>query len=259
LKKSVDEKQLICFKNLLFLKNFQSKKQINWFLIFKKNIINKYYRFNDFEVSVGNFKLGSNTIIYNMNAAHDCPSQKLGLCKIKNHCYARRDEKQYEVALKRRRRQEIYWDKKSPDDICQDFKSLLTSIRFRDWKTNKLLKLEKKIKYFRFNESGDFKTIKDIEKLNLISKFLMDEFGIITYGYSSRKDLFEKIKSKKEELHFICHGSGHDNCPDGKTIVMKNPKNIEIINGIKFFRCPMFCYKCDLCKIRGKNIVFKIH
>ena len=246
-------------QNLLLVFNLVAKKKYDLaFKLINEKTSTKYLRCRDLELSLGNFKLGINTLILNMNSAHECPSLNLGLCKIGKQCYAYRDENQYENALNFRRRQEQYWDGKNIDEIIKDFKDLLTLQKtFNAF--GKLIPYAQSIKYLRFSEAGDFKTFDDIFKLNELSKYLKKEFNIITYGYSARKDLFQVINNKNIELDFVCHGSGHDQCKDGETTIMKNPNSIEIINGKTFLKCPMKCVGCFLCKIKGKNIVFKNH
>ena len=53
------------------------------------------YRYNDLLLSNGNSKIGNDTMILNMGSAMNCPSKKLGLCKLGSKCYALKAEKLY--------------------------------------------------------------------------------------------------------------------------------------------------------------------
>jgi hypothetical protein len=45
--------------------------------------------------SYGNSKLPTETLIVNITSAHNCPSDKLGLCNCSNVCYAKKCERIY--------------------------------------------------------------------------------------------------------------------------------------------------------------------
>ena len=99
-------------------------------------------KINNFEYTIGNKKIGKDTLIFNMGSATNCPSKKLGLCKHCDKCYALKAEKMYPQVLPFRQKQEKYWLNTSIDLIIDDFVLALTK--------------HKNIKYVRFNESGDF-------------------------------------------------------------------------------------------------------
>ena len=173
----------------------------------------------------GNKKVGKDTLIFNMCSATDCPSEKLGLCSICTKCYAKKAERQYPAVLPFRRRQEKAWESVSVKEFVEAF-----------------LSVAKGIKYFRFSESGDFKSQKDVTKMVSIAKSLA-KHGIITYGYSARKDLnFRALKKVA-----VLNGSGfmgNNQFKPVKEFSGNNPK----CNGSD-------CSICKLCKISlGKQI-----
>lgn len=199
----------------------------------------------------GNHKLGKDTIITNMSSATNCPSKKLGLCPIYNYsysienkniiitrCYALKAEQQYkEHVLKARREQEEYWNTRSVDDILNDMRKKIESRK-------------SETKYFRYNESGDFKNQEDIEKLSEIAKKLNEEFSITTYGYSARSDLDFK------NVNFLVKGSGHDNGNNGTTIVVNKKEDVPK----DYITCIGSCIDCDVCKKLNKlNVAFIKH
>ena len=191
----------------------------------------------------GNRKIGQDTMIFNMGTAQDCPSKQLGLCKLSEKgiiCYAENAEIQYKQAvINYRERQKHDWQSKSSFEILSEFISKIKSRR-----TETL--------YIRFNESGDFYSQNDIEKLNYIADGLRDlEPPIITYGYTARSDLdFRAIR-------FLCKGSGFDSEGlSGTTIVIL--KDELVPEG--YIECPGSCKKCNLCKCNLKlNIAFRKH
>lgn len=188
----------------------------------------------------GNLKIGDDTLIFNMTSSFDCPSRKLGLCKILNNgitCYAEKPEKMYKYTLSYRQRQEKFWDTTSAEKIA-------------DYFTEQIKHRKKPTRYFRFNESGDFKSQQDVIKLSKIANEL-NKINVITYGYTSRRDL------NFESINFIIKGSGFS-APglNGSTTVVK--KN-ELIPD-EYISCIGDCKICNLCKFKNNiNIAFKKH
>lgn len=191
-------------------------------------------------IKFGNHKLGKDTLIFNMETATHCPSRKLGICPVVNaglKCYAHKAEITYKnVVPQYRKRQRIYWRTTSKDKILDYFSKYIDRRKIET-------------KYFRYNESGDFRDQKDIAKLDYISDKLKERHGIVTYGYTARKDLIFK------DIGFLVKGSGW-NAKNGKTMIInknqKAPKN--------FFVCPANCKICDTCKQDNKiNIAFHKH
>ena len=99
------------------------------------------------KLKFGNHKLGSDTAIFNMGTAKECPARKLGLCDVINRgirCYAEKAELQYPRTVPiARKKQEEYWKSTPKEIILLDIGSRILSKKGR-------------IKYLRFNESGDF-------------------------------------------------------------------------------------------------------
>ena len=198
----------------------------------------------------GNLKLGTDTLIFNMGTAGDCPSLKNGLCKLGKKCYALKAEKLYgDCVVNYRKRQENYWKNTPAAQICSEAEIVISRMR-------------KKPAYFRFNESGDFYDQYDVEKLDIIAGYLKKKFGIETYGYTARKDLdFSAVQN------FMVKGSSNDAGNNGKTIARhgqkianQSNKPVYIEAGTVYAVCPGDCRDCKLCKVNNQvNIVFPLH
>lgn len=182
----------------------------------------------------GNAKVGNNTLIFNMNAAMDCPAEKLGLCDIASKCYAKKAERLYPAVLPFRRRQAQAWED------C-------TAIEFADTVKRIVKRKRIEIKFFRFSESGDFSTQADIDKMASVAK-LLKESGIATYGYSARRDLDFTELEKVATVQGSGFMASNEFVPV-KEFTGNNPK----CNGSD-------CSKCPLCKTSmGKKIEVIIH
>ena len=172
--------------------------------------------------TIGNSKVGKDTIIFNLQPARFCPSMENGMCKIvkpidgryKIACYAYQDERQYKASLQLRLRQMRFWDTHTAQEIFDklaDFYALsqgdsmtypvLMAMR-KDKKDKKghpnIHGKEKsiKLKYIRFNQSGDLKDKEDAEKMDEVARLAKEELGLVTYTYTARKDILAQYKFK---------------------------------------------------------------
>ena len=115
-------------------------------------------------MSIGNHKIGRDTMIINITSARDCMARKLGLCQfsdcIINPCYADKAERQYPHVLPYRRRQERTWDRLTADEIADGLIEIATRRR------------NVAIEYLRFSEAGDSRSQADVKKMNTIARRL---------------------------------------------------------------------------------------
>lgn len=146
----------------------------------KLNSKSNTYQFFKQHVKLGNLKIDKNTMIFNMNAATDCPAYKHGYCTVGGICYARKAEKFRPAVLDYRRMQEAIWKSNSQWELAAMFAG------FVEEKAKRGIKIE----FFRYNESGDFHDLEDVEKLDTIAQRLRNQFGIMTFGYTACSDLF---------------------------------------------------------------------
>lgn len=178
-------------------------------------------------IRFGNKKLPATTAIFNLCAAHDCPSAERGLCQVLNaghRCYARRDEITYPAPLNYRRRQEKVWDRISAAEFADEF---MTLVNRRRGPTTAL----------RWNESGDFRSQADVRKASVIASLLWME-GIRTYCYTARRDLdFSDVGP------MVINGSGFRIKGEFRFIRSKadRPKGYGI--------CPGSCKSCKRCQL----------
>lgn len=176
--------------------------------------------------SQGNLKLGKDTLILNMTSATDCPSRKLGLCKIGNRCYAMKAERLYKSVLPFRRAQECQWQTWSVPELT----SAVTQKRG--------------VHFVRFSESGDFRSQNDVDKMSMFADILKYHH-IRVYGYTAREDLdFSQVSD-----NMVVNGSGF--------MIHNQFTATPIPTGTT---CPMNCRYCSLCKEpNGFSIEVKYH
>jgi hypothetical protein len=188
---------------------------------------------NNFEYSIGNKKIGKDTLIFNIGSAKACPSMLKGLCTICNAgktCYAFKAERLYKGCLPYRQRQAKYWLGNDSTTITLDI--------------IQAIKKHKNIKYIRVNESGDFYTQACVTKLLEIAGNIP---AIRFYTYTARKDLI--LKHSVDNL--TLNGSGF--MADNEFKAVKELQATDI-------KCAGDCRDCNLCKYKtGKIIVNKYH
>jgi len=240
-----------------------------------------------FEYSIGNAKIGNDTIIINMSSAKGCMSLTLGLCTLgaTGKCYALKPEYRYQDISNYRERQANQWHCMTPQGISDVIK--------------KIKKALPQIKYIRINEAGEFRNIPkgddnplraiakeklspskfasldevdDIAKLKAVAKLTPE---VIFYTYSHRIDLFTPgNKSGMGDNVVIC-GSGFmiDNAfkpvsySDFVTIMNKineqKSRKLEVpgygeLDNI--IDCLGNCAICNRCKVnKGWNIIIPMH
>lgn len=198
--------------------------------------------------SIGNKKIGRDTIIFNMGSASNCPSDELGYCDFGNKgnkkCYALKSERLWPQVLPYRNAQEEYWKNTEREQIAEDVLTALGQHR--------------KIKFVRFNESGDFWGIECIEKLGYIATKVNESFPKVKiYGYSNRKDLRNFFHLLPKNV--IVNGSGFMIHNEYKVDLNVNKKDKPTL-ARKQMVCLDDCSVCNLCKVRhGKTITQTLH
>lgn len=188
----------------------------------------------------GNKKIPSTTAIFNMGAATDCPSMKLGLCSAARagvKCYARKSECAARPGvLPYRRRQEKYWKEISAEEFAAQFITLNAT-------------KAKPFNALRLNEAGDFWGQACVDKAEKVARILK-KYGVVTYCYTSRSDLdYHRVRALR------ISGSGFKKA--GVVNVFM------IVDSIKdkpkgYGVCPMDCKSCTRCHKAGiKTVVLK--
>jgi hypothetical protein len=191
-------------------------------------------------LSSGNMKLPKSTAIFNLCAATDCPSKKLGLCQAidsktgKVICYALKAERLYPPVLPYRRKQEVYWKSVTAEDFVRDFLAINAKKR-------------NKYQALRINEAGDFVTQKDVAKVDKIAELLQ---GVVkVYTYTARKDLdYSKVK------YLVINGSGFKT-PGIAGFFNYIEKGQEIPTGFK--ECVGDCRICARCQHGANTVVLR--
>jgi hypothetical protein len=213
-----------------------------------------------FEYSVGNLKIGKDTLIFNMGSASNCPSGKAGQCDLfnSNSCYALKSEKRYPEVLPYRTRQEEYWLGSDALTIVEDIQKVLS--------TNSRRKVA--LKYVRVNEAGDLHSEKCLDKLKDIARALPE---IVFYTYTHRQDIIGEGVDLPDNLVLNTSNFEAKGCNSFSidlTVKVRSLKKewkiarekIRENKGENSLSCIGDCSKCTLCKVsHGKVIWVPLH
>lgn len=176
---------------------------------------------------IGNRKIGRDTIIMNITSAANCPSR--GICLIGDRCYALKAERLYKNVLPYRLREEEQWDRMTAGEYAE----FLTKIK------------TPKLRYIRWQESGDFRSQADVDKMSDISEAVRGLY--VCYTYTARNDLDYSSKSN----NLIITGSYFMVDNMFIAIPLKTYDHVS-----PALACPGDCRKCSLCKKTGNTTIY---
>jgi hypothetical protein len=222
--------------------------------------------------TLGNAKIGKDTLILNLGSASYCPSARLGLCDLapkrfggSGKCYALKAERMYPGSRAFRAVQKFQWKELPPEIIAdQIFKPILMASRLK----NKA----RHIKFIRLNEASDFHSKDQVLKVDKVLRYL-NEFCdlyhlpfVKLYTYSHRSDLFGdgvgKVLLNSLSPNFTINGSGfmaHNNF-NVQNITRGERDKRENGKKVNKYTCLDDCTKCSLCKSSNQiTIIQAIH
>tara|TARA_R110001592_G_scaffold153282_6_gene381592 strand:- start:2398 stop:3045 length:648 start_codon:yes stop_codon:yes gene_type:complete len=187
-----------------------------------------------FKYSIGNNKIGKDTLIFNMGSATDCAAKLKGLCNI--DCYALKAEKQYPAPLAARRHQEKYWLTTPYEQIVKDLSKAIN--------TRKNHKASTPIKYIRVNESGDLHSEACLHKLIFLAESMPD---VKFYTYTHRSDLID------DNTHLFMPKNLTLNTSDFKRKGLNSFQAVKLKNAFRSYKNNTAAIKAELKTISNSN------
>ena len=199
----------------------------------------KYGQVGNMEFSMGNTKLPTSTMIFNMSSATGCPLKEECRFGQDGTCYALKAEIQYKRRCKAyRERQSSYWYSNSSNQIIKDIQTAL--------------KKHKGITAIRFNESGDMRDMSDFRKLNKIA----NSVSVPVYTYTHNREVISKITKKDVSENLSINIS----FPNSKKGFNTYCLDTDYSKNQKYITCPGSCKKCNLCvRSKGLKLSVKLH
>lgn len=161
---------------------------------------------NDLELMVkkGNAKpLPKFIWIASMSSSTDCICREKQMCEIGEDCYG--------LAYESNPVMSKTVDRRRQDEQAIDY---LVENGMADWFANELVKRNRlsrthKLKYLRWNETGDCKTLEHLCFVDDVAEILGQKLGVYSVIYTHRKDLYQEFKnSRPQSKWLIINGSG---------------------------------------------------
>lgn len=196
---------------------------------------------------IGNEKIGDDTLCINMSSSFNCYSARMGYCEHcngqTNHsCYARALEDPFKNTLSQNLVCGYLFDNLDINDIIQQVSKII---------------VEKDIKFIRYNSFGDFKSIEQFNKANILSEFAFKEFGVISYTYTHNKELdVETLQNSYITVNF-----SYKTGKNVKHCITAFKWDKKYLDDSKYVICNGNCYKCSYCKDKDdmRIVVFMAH
>lgn len=180
-------------------------------------------------IAFGNKKVPKTTAIANTTSWFLCPGRLQNFCELKEVCY----DKCREVmgsACQSRLNHDLWWR-------SNDAKTIAMFYIYRIHAYN-ITHPDTQVNLIRFQEVGDFRNQKDLQKMVNVSNIIFDELGINSYTYTHNKNLDFSI----DRPHLCICGSGF--MVDNKFTVVEPSKYDDYVKNHECIECPN---KCELC------------
>lgn len=214
-----------------------------------------------FEYSVGNLKIGKDTIIINLGSATNCPSGITGQCGLfgTRKCYALKAEVLYPATLPYRERQSEFWYAHDASQIAE----LISAAAARNLKVP--------IKFVRWNEAGDVRDAQDLQKMVDIAS-MVPHLKFYTYTHNAVAIDAFLAGGGKLPKNLVINLSNFSRPGFNSFNVDPSMKVASLKKSWKDYRkharethghgrtCIGDCSKCSLCKVsHGKDILVPLH
>lgn len=203
--------------------------------------------------SIGNSKIGNDTLVFNCSSALLCPSALKGHCEVCKSCYAVNNEVVYGMPFVRNLLSLKRLLTVSIDTlIVNTIKLIATDSQKKDGKK------AKEALFIRFNSNGD---ILDNKMLSDINKFAIELINDssnclkVAYTYTHNKDLDLSVAT---DVTFNI--SYKTDKPAKKTIVAFSWDK-KYLDNSKYIICNGKCFNCPYCKNKDdkRTVVFMAH
>lgn len=222
-------------------------------ILFGFKIAKKWLNDDVLPYSIGNDKIGNDTLVFNCSTALLCPSALKGHCDVCKACYAVNNEVTYGLPFVRNLLSLKRLLTVSIDDlIANTIKAIATDNVKKDGKK------AKETLFIRFNSNGDILDSEMLSNINKFAKSLINDCSNnlkVAYTYTHNKDLDVSIA---DSITFNL--SYKTNLKVKKTVVaFKFDK--KYLDNSKYVICNGKCFNCPYCKNKDdkRTVVFMAH
>lgn len=203
--------------------------------------------------SIGNNKIGNDTLVFNCSTALLCPSALKGHCDVCKACYAVNNEVTYGLPFVR--------------NLLSLKKLLTVSIEVLATNTIKMISTDnvkkdgKKAKeaiFIRFNSNGDILDNKMLSDVNKFAEMLIKDSSNslkVCYTYTHNKDLNISIADS------ITFNLSYKTNKQVKKTIVAFRWDKKYLDSSKYVICNGKCFNCPYCKNKDdkRTVVFMAH
>lgn len=238
----METKKEIIHEYMEQIKILQPERKLKNIKAFKKKYIEAMLDAKPVQrIAFGNKKIPKSTAITNMTSWFNCPGRTKEFCNICEICYDKFREVMNKNVCKSRLNHEIWF--RTTKDIDIAF-AICGKIIKEDRKKN-----NNKIKLHRWNEVGELRNQKDLEKVNNISNYINEIVGIKSYIYTHNKNLDFDI----DRPNLTINGSNF--MVDNEFKCIEKELYEEYVETHECYECLGDCEKCDTICSKKLNIV----
>lgn len=222
-------------------------------ILFGFKIAKKWLNNDVLPYSIGNNKIGNDTLVFNCSSALLCPSALKGHCDVCKACYAVNNEVTYGLPFVRN-----LLSLKRLLTVDIEVLAINTIKMISTDNTKKDGKKSKEALFVRLNSNGDILDDKMLSDVNKFAKMLIEDSSNslkVCYTYTHNKDLNLDIAT---DITFNL--SYKTDKPTKKTIVAFNWDK-KYLDNSKYVICNGKCFNCPYCKNENdkRTVVFMAH
>ena len=222
-------------------------------ILFGFKIAKKWLNNDVLPYSIGNNKIGNDTLVFNCSSALLCPSALKGHCDVCKACYAVNNEVTYGLPFVRN-----LLSLKRLLTVDIEVLAINTIKMISTDNTKKDGKKAKEALFVRLNSNGDILDDKMLSDVNKFAKMLIEDSSNslkVCYTYTHNKDLNLDIAT---DITFNL--SYKTDKPTKKTIVAFNWDK-KYLDNSKYVICNGKCFNCPYCKNENdkRTVVFMAH
>lgn len=222
-------------------------------MLFGFKIAKKWLNKEVLPYSIGNDKIGNDTLIFNCSTALLCPSALKGHCDVCKACYAVNNEITYGLPFVRNLLSLKRLLTVSIDNLISNTIKLIATDS-----TKKNGKKAKEALFIRFNGNGDILDTKMLSDINKFAKSLINDCNNnlkIAYSYTHNKDIDINIADS------ITFNLSYKTDLKVKKTVVAFKFDKTYLDNSKYVICNGKCFNCPYCKNKNdtRTVIFMAH
>lgn len=228
-------------------------EMLNNAIVFGFKIAKKWLDNDVLPYSIGNNKIGNDTLVFNCSTALLCPSALKGHCDVCKACYAVNNEVTYGLPFVRN-----LLSLKRLLTVDIEVLAINTIKMISTDNTKKDGKKAKEALFIRLNSNGDILDNKMLSDVNKFAEMLIEDSSNslkVCYTYTHNKDLDVSIADS------ITFNLSYNTNKQVKKTIVAFSWDKKYLDNSKYVICNGRCFNCPYCKNKDdlRTVVFMAH